>query len=162
MVRSAQWGRQHDLTSEGPQPGVRMPNPDSIVPRADASLPIFGCSHANFGLHAAWVQVVGELDVATTPQLDRTLREAELQARLVVLDLRELAFMDSSGVHAIVDASSRARSVGRRLVLVRGAPNVDRMFALTGSSDEVEICDVDPGEPPPHALRRFTDAARTA
>ena len=43
-----------------------------------------------------------------------------MQAQLVVLDLRELAFMDSSGVHAIVNASIRARQVGRRLVLLRG------------------------------------------
>lgn len=135
-----------------------MPHPDSIVARADVPPPAFSCSLANVGLGAAWVHVAGELDVATTPSLDRSLRE--LQTRLVVLDLRDAPFMDSSGVHTIVDASVRARQIGRRLVLLRGPPAVDRMFALTGCADEVEICDVDPGEPPGPALRQLTDAAR--
>ena len=139
-----------------------MPHPDSVVARADVLPPTFACSHANVGLGAAWVHVAGELDIATTSQLDRTLREAELQTRLVVLDLREVGFMDSAGVHAIVDASVRAREVGRRLVLLRGPPDVDRMFALTGSSDEVEICDVDRGAPPGQALRQLADAVCTA
>lgn len=91
-----------------------------------------------------------------------TLRGAESQARLVVLDLHELMFTDCCGVHAIVDASIRARNAGRRLVLLRGAPNVDRIFALTGFSHEVEICDVDPGGPPAQALRQLTDTERAA
>ena len=51
-----------------------------------------------------------------TTRLERTLSRS--QARLVVLDLRELTFIDSSGVHAIVSAGIRARKGGRRLVLV--------------------------------------------
>jgi anti-anti-sigma factor len=139
-----------------------VPQTDSIVARADAAPPAFSCSLANVGLGAAWVHVAGELDVGTTSWLERSLREAELQTRLVVLDLRDVPFMDSSGVHAIVDASVRARQVGRRLVLLRGPPKVDRMFALTGCADEVEMCDVDSGEPPGRALRQLTDAARAS
>jgi anti-anti-sigma factor len=88
------------------------------------------------------------LDLATAPQLEQTLRESHLHAPLVVLDLRDLEFMDCSGVRAIVGASVRARQAGRRLVLLRGPPSVDRMFALTGSSDLVEIGDLDSVEPP--------------
>jgi hypothetical protein len=47
-------------------------------------------------------------------------------------------------VHAIVNASLRARQVGHRLVLLRGGLDVDRVFTLTGSSDDVEIVDLDP------------------
>jgi len=75
-------------------------------------------------------------------------------AQLVVLDLRELAFIDSCGMHAIIRAGIRAREAGRRLVLVRVPANVDRMLALTESSDQVEIGDVDPVAPPVHALQR--------
>jgi anti-anti-sigma regulatory factor len=60
----------------------------------------------------------------------------------------------------IVDASRRARQVGCRLVLLRGPPNVDRVFALTGHTDAVEIADVDPGAPPVQALRQLADAGR--
>jgi len=115
--------------------------------RADEMLPAFVCSWTDGGRDAAWVHVTGDLDLAAAPQLEWTLREAALQARLVVLDLRELGFMDSAGVKAIVDASIRARRDGRRLLLLRGPPNVDRVFALTASSDKVEIGDLARGEP---------------
>ena len=60
------------------------------------------------------------MDLATTSQLERTLRDSRSQARVVVLDLRKLEFMDCSGAHAIVNASIRARQLGRRLILLRG------------------------------------------
>ena len=150
-----------DLTSEGPLTlGVDMPDAlvfsDSIAGRADARPQVFVCWWTNGGLDAAWMHVAGELGVATTPQLVRTLLEPELQALLVVLDLSELAFIDIFGVHAIVNASIRARQGGRRLFVLRGSPKVDRMFTLTESS-EVEIGDVDPVEPPVQALLELAE-----
>ena len=120
--------------------------------RAGALPPPFACSCTSGGLDAARVYVGGELDIATTPQLERTLDAS--QARLVVLDLRELAFIDGCGIHAIIRAGIRARQAGRRLVLVRVPSNVDRMLALSGSSDKVEIGDVDPVVPPVHEVQR--------
>ena len=117
--------------------------PDSIAGSADALPPAFVCSWTDGGLDAAWVHVAGELNVATLPQLERTLREPQVQARLVVLDLRELEFMDSSGAHALVSHAVRARKAGRRLVLLRGPPSVDRMLTLAGCSDDLEIGDID-------------------
>jgi anti-anti-sigma factor len=105
-------------------------------------------------LDAAWLTVAGELDIETAPELGRTLRESGQLAHLTVLDLRELAFMDCAGVHAIVDASLRARKAGRRLVLVRGRPDIYRMFTLTGSSGDVDIGDLDPVQVPVDGLQR--------
>ena len=51
--------------------------------------PSFICSSTNDGLKAAWIHASGELDVATSQQLRRTLDEPRLQARFVVLDLRD-------------------------------------------------------------------------
>src|SRR5689334_7077501 len=107
----------------------------SIGRRADGLPPPFQCSWADGGLDAAWVYLAGELDIATTPWLERALREPTLPARLIVLDLRDLAFIDSSGVHAIVDASIRARQLGHRMLLLCGGPGVDRVFTLTASSE---------------------------
>ena len=131
---------------------IELALPASDDARADALPPPFTCSCTNGGLDAARVHVGGELDIATTPQLERTLDES--RARLVVLDLRELAFIDSSGIHAIVRAGIRARQDGRRLVLVRVPSDVDRVLTLTGSSGQVEFGDVDPVAPPVHALQR--------
>lgn len=136
-----------------------MPRPpvptESPAGRANALAPPFECSWMPGGLNAAWVHLTGELDVETTPQLEQTLRDPGSQARLVVVDMRELAFMDSCGVHAIVNASTRARQRGRRLVVLRGPPDVDRLFSLTGKADDVEGGDVEPVEPSVRALLRL-------
>jgi anti-anti-sigma regulatory factor len=81
------------------------------------------------------------------------VRESQQRAHLTVLDLRELAFMDCAGVHTIVAASLRARKAGRRLVLVRGRPDIYRMFTLTASTAHVDIGDLEPVQAP-HALQR--------
>ena len=123
---------------------------NSIAGRAGA-LRSFVCSWSTGGLDAGWVNVAGAIDIATAPQLERALREPRLQSHLVVLDLRDVVFMDSSGVHTIVDASIRAREAGHRLVLLHGSPEVNRLFALTGCSHHVEfgdLCVVEPAAPP--------------
>jgi anti-sigma B factor antagonist len=130
---------------------------DWIASRADAMPLGLVCSWTDGGMDAVWVQITGELEISTVPQLARTLREPRLQARLVVLDLRDLEFIDCSGVRAIVDESRRARQAGRRLVLLRGPAPVDRMFTLTGCSDDVEIGDVDPFERPIEGLPRLAE-----
>ena len=52
---------------------------------------------------------------------------------VVVLDLRELTFMDCTGIHVGVAANNRGRQAGAHLVLVRGPSHVDRLFALVGT-----------------------------
>ena len=114
--------------------------------------PTFVCSHTGGGLDAAWVRVAGELDIASTPHLESKLLDLQPQARLVVVDLREVEFVDSSGVHALVDATSHARSAGRRVVLLRNPATLDRVFTLTESFDDVDIGDLHPAEPPVQVL----------
>ena len=99
----------------------------------------FGCWWSYGRLDSAIARVSGELDISTTPRLEQTLRACLLHARRVVLDLHELEFIDSSGVHAIVNAGVRARHEGRRLVLVRVPSHVHRVFTLSARSDHVEI-----------------------
>ncbi len=128
-----------------------------IAGNANASSPALVCSWTDGGLDAAWVRVAGELNVETLTELDRTLRERQLQARLVVLDLRELKFMDSSGAHALFSHAVRARKAGRRLVLLRGPAIVDRMLTLAGCSGDLEIGDIDQIESALAGLLQFSD-----
>ena len=128
--------------------------PDPAATRSDVSQQALVRSWKDCGSDVAWVQVVGELNIATAPALEQTLRDTELRARLVVLDLRELTFMDSCAVHVITNASIRADRAGRRLVLVRGSEQADRMFT-PATSDVPEIVDLDPGEPVAHALSQL-------
>ena len=125
---------------------------DSIVGPLAAELPGLRDTVRQSDRDAAWVRVTGELDLATAPQLELPLRKAQLRARLVVLDLRQLTFMDCAGMHVVVAASNHARQAGAHLVLVRGPSTVDRLFTLTGTSDVLEIVDLDPIARPALAL----------
>lgn len=109
--------------------------------------PPFVCSWEIGGWNAALVQVTGELDLATSPQFRQRLGEAQRAVRLVVLDLRELRFIDSSGVHVILDAAHDSRPYGGRLLIVRGPAPVDRVLTLTEVSKQVIIFDLAPAEP---------------
>jgi anti-anti-sigma factor len=120
---------------------------DSNAGRGDSVQP-FVCSRTHGAVDVGWVRVAGALDSQTAAQLMRTLRQRRLRTPLVVLDLRELTFMDGSGVHAVVDASIRARTAGRRLVVMHVAPHVKRMFVQVGSSEDVEIADLHLVAPP--------------
>jgi anti-sigma B factor antagonist len=131
---------------------------ESIARRTDALPPAFRCWWANAGRDAAYLHLAGELDIATTPQLEGELHKPQSQARLVALDLRGLTFIDSSGVHAIVEAGTRIGQLGHRLLVLRGAPDIDRVFALTGSSTDLVDVDIHRIEPSVEALTRLVDA----
>jgi len=109
--------------------------------RRSVSVPTpFVCRWSDDGREPGFVHVAGELDLATAPQLERMLRDATAQMQLVVLDVRDLTFIDTAGARSIVLASSRARRLRRRLVLLPGPANVNRLLALAGASDAVEFC----------------------
>ncbi|MCW2966335.1 MAG: anti-anti-sigma factor [Solirubrobacteraceae bacterium] len=119
-------------------------------PFPDEPLP-FTCDCTNNGQGTSWVRPCGELDFASAPELEVALTAAQAGARLVVLDLGALLFIDSSGVHLILDAGQRAADSGRRLVIVGGSPRVREIFALTGTTQAVDVLDLDVSAP---ALRR--------
>jgi anti-sigma B factor antagonist len=96
---------------------------------------------------ASHVVASGELDINAVPELDRALRHAD--APLVVLDLRDLEFIDSSGAHLLLAADRRLRRAGRRLVVVRGNAEVEWFLALIGLDRELELVDWPPSAAPP-------------
>ena len=127
-----------------------MPQTDSSFPPAPPPASVasgpFACGLHTTGRGAAWVTPSGELDLAGVPELERALEQARGSA-LVVIDLRRLTFIDSTGLHAIVAADARARRADQRVVLVRGPETVDRVFALTGVRDHLRIVDLTPSHP---------------
>jgi len=64
----------------------------------------------------------GELDLATAPELEQLVNERIDAGDEVVVDLRALEFMDSSGIRVLVAAHARAGRVGTTLVIVRPPP----------------------------------------
>lgn len=91
----------------------------------------------------AVVRPVGELDLSGAAileaEFDRLTEEPEIAA--VVLDMRGLEFMDSSGLRLVVVADMKAREAGRRFSLVRGDDTVHRVFEITRMSDRLDFVD---------------------
>jgi anti-anti-sigma factor len=121
-----------------PASGLSVAEPGSVA----LLEPEFGCTWSRGGGETAWVWPVGELDRETLPLLDEALTPAFSAARMVVLDLRALSFLDVVGAQFIVDAGARASLSGRRLILIRGPAQVQRVFAVTGMAEAVETVDV--------------------
>ena len=92
------------------------------------------------------VAISGELDLAGAAALEHELaRLAALPGGAVVLDLRGVDFIDSSGLRAIAVSAQRAQSLGRRLALIPGSDQVMRVFEITRMRDRLEFVD-DPQE----------------
>lgn len=114
-------------------------------------------------LGVAWAHVNGELTSAATLRLETTLHDLLSKVSLVVLDLRRLEFIGTAGLYAIVHAGIRARHSGRRLVVLRAPPAVDRMFAISGAASAVEFGDINEFEPPVQVLLQIDgDPARNS
>lgn len=88
----------------------------------------------------------GEIDLATVSELEQAL-EGHLASgpALLVLDLREVTFLDSSGLRLLLRLDERQRDAGARMVLVRGNRRVRRVFELTGAAKHLEMVE-DPAD----------------
>jgi anti-sigma B factor antagonist len=85
---------------------------------------------------AAIVVPRGELDLATAPVLDAQLRRVrDAGGDKLVVDLRGLTFIDSTGVQLLLHWGTWAARSGRAFSLIPGADRVQMVFALTGVVD---------------------------
>jgi anti-sigma B factor antagonist len=88
------------------------------------------------------IRLVGELDLATSPELDRLLDELAGNGHSqLLIDLTGVEFMDSTGLASILRALDAARHNGHRLSVRRGSPQVQRLFELTGIGDRLTFED---------------------
>jgi anti-anti-sigma factor len=88
------------------------------------------------------VSLKGELDLSSVGKVEEELERVEKdEPSVLVLDLSQLSFLDSTGLRAVVTADERARSNGRRLVIVRGPDPVQRVFAITRLEERLEMVD---------------------
>lgn len=91
------------------------------------------------------IALEGELDYSSALCLDDELRRAEgFGPKVLVLDLGELRFMDSTGLAIIVSSYKRMKRAGRRVVIMRPTAAVRRIFQLTGMLDRLEVLEHDP------------------
>jgi anti-sigma B factor antagonist len=92
------------------------------------------------------VVVAGELDIASAPMLtDAIERAREADAEDLVVDLRDLEFMDVSGLRVLIRAHQHAEEAGGRLRLANVRQSVRRLLTLTGANEILSIGEL-PGE----------------
>jgi anti-sigma B factor antagonist len=93
-----------------------------------------------------FLNLSGELDIATVGELEEAISGRLEAGEDVVVDLRSLEFMDSSGVRALVAGHAAAQEGGGSLVIVRAqqGTEVDRVIDVSGIATALGMVD----EPP--------------
>jgi anti-sigma B factor antagonist len=90
---------------------------------------------------ALHVELSGELDISTAAAVESRLLELEdgnARERLI-LDLRGVSFLDSSGLSLLVNVDRRLRNDGRRLTVVSGTGAPHRILEVSGLASRIEI-----------------------
>jgi anti-sigma B factor antagonist len=91
----------------------------------------------------ALVRLNGEIDLATVEAVETALLPLEARFPTVILDLRGVSFLDSTGLRAIVDADARARKRDIDLKIVRGPENVQKLLYLAGLDKILPLIDAE-------------------
>jgi anti-sigma B factor antagonist len=95
----------------------------------------------------AYVVLTGELDGATAPFLVRTLVEVnETVEGDLVLDIKKLSFIDSTGLSVFVSQHKNLSAKGRKLVIYAPTAMARRLFQITGLEDVLTIEPLDESE----------------
>lgn len=78
------------------------------------------------------ILVEGEVDLWTAHRLEEALSMAQASdAVSILVDLDRVAFMDSSGLHVLIQSAVSAQMRGR-MTVTRGSPQVRRLFEVSG------------------------------
>src|SRR3954454_18359798 len=86
------------------------------------------------------VLLTGELDIANAANVESRLIEIERrEPERLVLDLRQINFIDSTGLSMIINADGRARKAGRRLTIVSGEGVPRRILRTVGLEDRLDV-----------------------
>ncbi|HEX5852561.1 MAG TPA: STAS domain-containing protein [Solirubrobacteraceae bacterium] len=88
------------------------------------------------------IVLTGEADLLGAPKIEAALKDASADAPgLIVIDLRPLTFIDSSGLQALLTGHELCRARGHELRIVPGPENVQRLFALAGMNEALPFTD---------------------
>jgi anti-sigma B factor antagonist len=89
------------------------------------------------------LELDGELDITSSALLQQTLAEANREpgSHTVVLDLRGLTFLDSTGLKAIFSARKEVRERGQQFAVTPGSEQVQRLLSLTRLDEHLRTID---------------------
>ena len=87
------------------------------------------------------VAPVGELDLLSVEEVRAALAARPDDCDAVVLDLSGLTFADTSGMRLVIETLQDLRQSTTRFALVRGRPDVQRLFAMARMEDRLPFFD---------------------
>ena len=122
-----------------------MPSPD--LRENDATLRVEVDSQGQ----TARIALFGEMDLVSAPEFNAAFERVsgDKSIRHLVVDLRGLSFIDSTGLEGIFRADTKARRDGFNLAVVKGPPLINRIFLLTGADRRLVMVDDPQGLAPP-------------
>jgi anti-anti-sigma factor len=85
------------------------------------------------------VHARGDIDLSTLAKAAAALDSARAGAATVFLDLRDVGFMDTSGLRLIIEEQHRATAGSYRFAVVRGPGKVQRLFEIAGFAADDEL-----------------------
>lgn len=88
------------------------------------------------------IHAAGEVDMSTAPRLLDVIDAVPDAVRLVVVDLVDVGFLDSSGLNTLVVGQRRlaSRGIGLRVVVPSDHP-VRRVFAIARLEEQLQLAD---------------------
>jgi anti-anti-sigma factor len=111
-------------------------NPARAIPLT----PLLTCDARLAGDGAAVLALAGELDISTVADVEAELEALrERDVRRLTLDLRDVAFIDSTGLRLLVTLRHHGEDGGPPLSVVAGPPNVQRILEIAGLADVLDF-----------------------
>lgn len=91
---------------------------------------------------AQTIVLIGEADLLGAPNIEAVLKDASAgEPELIVIDLRDLTFIDSSCLQALITGHELCRARGHELRVIPGPENVQRLFELAGMTQALPFTD---------------------
>ena len=91
--------------------------------------------------HGETIVVVasGEIDLTSADRLQALLRGLLSSVNRVVLDLRQVVFIDSTALHCMLEVDKASSDADVEFLLVPGPPQVQRLFQVTRTADALRF-----------------------
>jgi len=91
------------------------------------------------------IALEGELDMASAPLLQKAIESADLDDGMVVLDLHDLQFIDSTGLRVILAARKLCSERNQELAVTHSSQQVERLLSVTGVAEHLRTISPEDG-----------------
>jgi anti-anti-sigma factor len=118
---------------------MRPRTAETIEPREASADSAFAHARLPAPAGTARLGLTGELDLVTAARAGAAIRRAQDESRLLICDLRDLRFIDLTGLQVLLDAAAHAKRTGSRLIVANSPPSLPCMLRLLELDHALEV-----------------------